>query len=94
MAPVRALVDPVATLKEVVNAAAGSDVQAVGLFGSIARGEGSAASDVDLAVIAPNGWDRRVEMTDAVRTLLGNDCDVLVFAPTEFEERARGGEPW
>jgi predicted nucleotidyltransferase len=53
--PLRALVDPVATLKAVVNAAAGSDVQAIGLFGSIARGEASAASDVYLAVIAPNG---------------------------------------
>jgi predicted nucleotidyltransferase len=46
------------------------------LFGSIARGEASAASDIGLAVIAPNGWDRRVEMADAVRTRLGNDCDV------------------
>jgi predicted nucleotidyltransferase len=68
VAPPRALVDPVAMLKEVVNAAAGSDVQAVVLFGSIARGEASAASDIDLAVIAPNGWSRRVEMEDAVRT--------------------------
>jgi predicted nucleotidyltransferase len=93
VAPLRALVDPVATLKEVVNAAAGSDVQAVMLFGSIARGEASAARDIDLAVIAPKGWDRRVEMADAVRTRLGNDRDVLVFTPTEFEERARSGEP-
>jgi predicted nucleotidyltransferase len=93
VAPLRALLDPVATLNEVVNAAAGSEVQAVVLFGSIVRGEASAASDIDLAVIAPNGWDRRVEMADAVRTRLGNDCDVLVFTPTEFVERARGGEP-
>jgi predicted nucleotidyltransferase len=93
VAPLRALVDPVATLKEVVNAAAGSDVQAVMLFGSIARGEASAARDIDLVVIAPKGWDRRVEMADAVRTRLGNDRDVLVFTPTEFEERARSGEP-
>jgi Polymerase beta, Nucleotidyltransferase len=43
-------------LKEVVHAVAGSDVQAVVLFGSIARGEAGAAGDIDLAVIAPNGW--------------------------------------
>jgi Nucleotidyltransferase domain len=34
-------------------------------FGSIARGEAGAAGDIDLAVIAPNGWDRRVEMATA-----------------------------
>jgi hypothetical protein len=36
VAPVRALVDPVAMHKEVVDVVAGSDVQAVVLFGSIA----------------------------------------------------------
>jgi predicted nucleotidyltransferase len=79
-------------VKEVVNAA-GSDVKAVVCSGRSQRGEASAASDIDLAVIAPNGRDRRVEMADAVRTRLGNDCEVLVFTPTEFEERDRGGEP-
>jgi predicted nucleotidyltransferase len=63
------------------------------LFGSIARGEARAVSDIDLAAIAPNGCDRGVEMADAVHMRLGNDCDVLVFTPTEFVERVRGGEP-
>jgi predicted nucleotidyltransferase len=93
LALLRALVDPVATLEEVVSAAAGSDVQAVVWFGSIARGEASAASDIDLAFTAPNGWNDRVEMADAVRTRLGNDCGVLVFTPTEFEERAAAVNP-
>jgi hypothetical protein len=46
-----------------------------------------------LPVTAPNSWNDRVEMADAVRTRLGNDCGVLVFTPTEFEERACGREP-
>ena len=66
VALLRALVDPVATLEEIVSAAAGSDVQAVVWFGSIARGQAIAASDIDLAVTAPNGWNDRVEMADAV----------------------------
>jgi hypothetical protein len=56
VALLRALIDPFATLEEVV----------------------SAASDIDLAVTAPNGWNDRVEAANAVRTRLGNDCGVLV----------------
>lgn len=84
VAPLRALVDPVATLKEVVNAAARSDAKLSCCSVSIARGEASAASDIDLAVVAPNGWDRRAEMADAVRTRLGNDSD---------SDRVRGARP-
>jgi predicted nucleotidyltransferase len=74
-------------------AAARSDVQAVVLLGSIARGEADAASDFDLPVIALNGWDRRMEMADAVRTRLGNHCDVLVFTSDRGRRTRPGGEP-
>ncbi len=37
--------------------------------------------------------DKRVERQDAVRTRLGNDCDVLVFTEAEFCQRAAEGEP-
>lgn len=90
--PLRALVDPTAALRVVVGDVVGSDVEAVLLFGSIARGEANTESDVDLAVIAGVEWQGRVELEDAVRARLGNDCDVLVFTPTEFAQRAAGDE--
>jgi predicted nucleotidyltransferase len=93
VAPLRALLDPVAALREVVNAVTDGDVQAVLLFGSIARGEATPDSDIDLAVIAPPGWDNRVELEDSVRTRLGNDCDVLVLTEADFNRLAASGEP-
>jgi hypothetical protein len=49
--------------------------------------------DIDLAVIAPRGCDKRVELEDSVRTRLGNDCDVLVFTSAGFDRLAASGEP-
>lgn len=93
VSPLRAIVDPVAVLREVVGTATGTEVKTVILFGSIARGEAAADSDVDLAVIAPRSWDKRVELEDSVRARLGNECDVLAFTPTRFARLASSGEP-
>jgi predicted nucleotidyltransferase len=93
VAPLRALLDPVASLRAAINAGTDGDDHAVILFGSIARGEATPDSDIDLAVIAPSGWDKRVELEDSVRARLGNDCDVLVFTEVEFDRLATSGEP-
>lgn len=93
VAPLRALLDPIAVLRDVVRTVTNSDVSTVYVFGSIGRGEATAESDIDLAVIAGKSWDKRVELADAVRTRLGNDCVVLVFNPAEFKRLARAGEP-
>ena len=93
VAPLRALLDPIAVLRDAVSAVTGQDVSAVILFGSIARGEATPDSDIDLAVIAPRRWDQRVELEDSVRTRIGNDCDVLVFTRAEFDRLAAAGEP-
>ena len=50
-------------------------------------------SDIDLAVIATPGWDGRTDLEDAVRTSVGNGCDVLVFTPDHFQQLAQAGEP-
>lgn len=89
----RTLVDPLSVLRDIVSDVAGSDVKAVLLFGSVARGEATIASDIDLAVLAPSGWDQRTELEDAVRTRMGNRCDVLVFSPSAFDRLTRTGEP-
>lgn len=92
VAPLRALLDPITALIDIVREAVGDDVQAVILFGSIARGEADIDSDIDLAVIAPPGWDGRSHLEDTVRTRLGNDCDVLLFTLEEFTHPV-SGEP-
>jgi predicted nucleotidyltransferase len=93
VAPLRALLDPIAALTDTVREAVGDDVSTVILFGSIARGEAHIKSDIDLAVIAPTGWDGRTDLEDAVRTRLGNHCDVLVFTPEDFSRLPGTDEP-
>jgi predicted nucleotidyltransferase len=93
VAPLRALLDPITALTGTVREAVANDVKTVILFGSIARGEANIHSDVDLAVMAPAGWDGRADLEDAVRIRLGNNCDVLVFTPEDFTHLADIGEP-
>lgn len=90
--PLRLLLDPFAALREAAQRSVGSSVDAVILFGSVARGEATADSDIDLAVLASPDWDGRSELEDAVRARLGNDCDVLVFTPEEFSRLAASGD--
>jgi predicted nucleotidyltransferase len=87
------LADPVALLAGIVGERVDPTVQAVILYGSIARGEARPDSDIDLAVIAGSVWDRRAELQEAVRAGLGNECDVLVFTPARFRRLAASGEP-
>ncbi|WP_232549691.1 nucleotidyltransferase family protein [Propioniciclava soli] len=85
----RALLEPLGTLREI---AAASGADSVVLFGSVARGEATASSDIDLAVIAEESWDGRAELEDSVRAQLGNDCDVVVFTPHRFAQLAASGD--
>lgn len=80
----RSMVSPLSALRCIVADFVDADVQAIILHGSVARGEASVASDIDLAVIATSGWDHRVEVQDAVSSRLGNACDVMVFTEDDF----------
>ena len=90
--PLRVLLDPYAALRDTVRDAVGSSASAVVLFGSVARGEAIADSDIDLVVLAPPDWDGRSELQDVVRARIGNHCDVLVFTPEEFARLAASGD--
>ena len=90
--PLRVLLDPYAALRDTVRGAVGSSASAVVVFGSVARGEAIADSDIDLVVLAPPDWDGRSELQDVVRARIGNDCDVLVFTPEEFARLAASGD--
>lgn len=91
--PLRSLLDPVTALTATAAQIVGEDAEAVIVFGSVARGEAKEGSDVDLAVIAQSGWNGRVDLEDAVRKRLGNDCDVLVFTAKDFTSLAAAHEP-
>jgi predicted nucleotidyltransferase len=88
--PLRMLLDPVGALEGLVRSVVDENVLAVVLFGSVARGEATEQSDIDLAVIATESWPHRVDLADAVTRRLGNTCDVVVFTEEEF---ARSKEP-
>lgn len=91
--PLRKLLNPLSVLKEIIQEVVGDEVKAVIVFGSVGRGQSGPESDIDLAVIATKGWNDRARVQDAVRTQLGNDCDVLAFTPAEFSRLAAADEP-
>lgn len=54
------------------------------LFGSTARGDDTADSDVDLLVVLrDSSWDRRFELQRRVEETLGRDVDVLTLEGAE-----------
>ncbi len=93
VAPLRSLLDPLAALTKTAAQVVGDGIEAVIVFGSVARGEAREGSDIDLAVVAQSGWDGRVDLEDAVKKSLGNDCDVLVFTAEDFRTLAAAHEP-
>jgi predicted nucleotidyltransferase len=92
IAPLRSLASPIEILTRVVRDAA-SDAEAVIVFGSVARGEAHADSDIDLVVIAPDTWNGRSELQQQVHERLGNDCDVLHLAREDFTRAREDREP-
>lgn len=81
----RWMVSPMAALRATIeDAVTGSGVRAVILFGSTARREATAESDIDLAVIARPEWDDRVRLQDIITSRFGNGCDVLALTEADF----------
>jgi predicted nucleotidyltransferase len=66
---------------------------AICLFGSAADGTLTRASDLDVAVILPNGHDVRAAKADLFRgpPLVLVPYDLLVFEQSEFERKAVEG---
>lgn len=91
--PLRALLDPLAALAGIVSEVVSDSVESVILFGSVARGEANADSDIDLAVIAPGSWDQRGDLREAIRVGTGNESDILVFTHSSFADAVDRGEP-
>ncbi len=92
IAPLRSLASPIEMLTRVVEETV-RGVEAVIVFGSVARGDAHADSDVDLVVIAPEAWDGRAELQQQVHDRLGNDCDVLHLTGDHFKLAPEDREP-
>jgi predicted nucleotidyltransferase len=92
VAPLRALVSPIEILAGVIRDAA-PELKTVIVFGSVARGEARADSDIDLAVIAPESWDGRADLQERVHARLGNSCDVLHFTTGDLTRDPADREP-
>lgn len=65
------------------------EVQLAFAFGSIARGETQAESDVDLMVIGPIGLRGLTQLLSGVAEVVGREINPHILTPAEFRERKR-----
>lgn len=67
----------------------------MGLFGSAARRDGDASSDIDVLVVSddPNLDDRVDELAEQIRRWTGNRAQVIRRTPTEVARLRRAEEP-
>ncbi len=66
------------------------------LFGSLARWQADAESDIDLILVWPDDtdkdpWEAKEDISDDLMRFTGNPCNTMVFTDTEFEEQCA---PW
>lgn len=68
------------------------------LFGSVARGQASQHSDIDLLVVAPTaapGYLRMARAHEAIRDLsVGLPVTPIVLTPAEVAQRLAAGDPF
>ena len=72
--------------------------QRVTVYGSVARGEATIDSDIDLLVIAPStekGYQRMARARAVIRDLsFGLPISPLVLTPSELRDRLVAGDPF
>jgi predicted nucleotidyltransferase len=86
----RKLADPAEVLREAFTGVAG--VEAAFLFGSQARGDSRADSDVDLFLVADEQGSRAVrDSLSEAESLMGRDVDVITYSRDALRERMRAG---
>lgn len=61
------------------------------LFGSVAQGSETAASDVDLFVIGDLGLRELVEAVSPLQNQLGREVNPTVYSPAEFRDKVTRG---
>ncbi len=79
----------------------GNSPISVVLFGSMARGDGSASSDVDLLIVRKSSFDPddsawsadMADLTELVQAWSGNRCELLEYSQVELKALAQTREP-
>jgi predicted nucleotidyltransferase len=81
-------------LADVLKGALGksSEIRCAFVFGSVARGEEKAGSDIDLMVIGDLGLREVVGMLEGVAEKIGREINPYVFPPSELKKRKRTNE--
>jgi len=64
------------------------------IFGSVARGTETAASDVDLLVITERGFGEVVRALYAAQTTLGREINPVVYTPAELQAQVAEQAPF
>ena len=85
-----------AMLDRVIACLAGYDPQQVWLFGSYARGDYHAASDLDLLIIKETGQpytERAADVWRACDAIVGLSIEPLVYTPAEFARMRAAANP-
>ncbi len=62
------------------------------VFGSVARGEENASSDVDVLVIGDMSFTDLVRALHPYQALLGREINPVLYAPDEFRRKLDGGD--
>ena len=91
-----AVVHSHARIRRIVESLRAYDPERVIIFGSVARGQADAFSDLDIVVIKETD-ERFVGRILTVGDYLPLDCgsiDVLVYTPSEFERMLEAGNPF
>jgi len=89
---IRGLIRKTSGIVEVLRAAldpVADRIEAAVVYGSIARSEETATSDIDLLVIGDISLFDIVSATAHVRDALGRDLNPTVFSPSEFTRRTQ-----
>jgi predicted nucleotidyltransferase len=73
---------------------AGGTIAVAFVYGSMARGEHVAGSDIDLMVIGTISLRDLVKRLHPLQATLGREINVKVYRPAEWREHARTGDPF
>lgn len=68
------------------------DPEKIVLFGSLARGQVSESSDIDLVIVKKTDkkfWERQKELASLIRPRIA--CDMLIYTPQEWDDAVAEG---
>jgi uncharacterized protein len=70
------------------------DLQLAAIFGSVARGEDTLASDVDLLVVGAVSMADLSAVLDEVEVAVGREINPALYTPEGLREEVGHGNPW